>query len=170
MGHMEYLLEGKSRCDLLYVGITNPDPSLTKENAADLKRSRDDANPFTYYERLEMLRDALLEAQVPRSQFEIIPFPINAPHLIRFYAPESATYFVTIYDDWGRAKAETLKQLGLSVEVMWQRNMSERFTTGTEVRQLMANGRPWQSLVPKSVAEYISSRGLDTRIATALEQ
>ena len=83
-GHMEYLLEGKRRCDFLYIGITNPDPGLTKDNSADLKRSKPEENPFTYYERMNMIRDAMLEAGVSRQEFEIVPFPINFPELINF--------------------------------------------------------------------------------------
>jgi cytidyltransferase-like protein len=162
-GHMEYLLAGKSRCRFLYIGITNPDPSLIRENAADLKRSRDDANPFTYFERMEMLRDALVEAGVQRSEFDVVPFPINTPQLIQYYTPTTATYYVTIYDAWGRTKAETLTSLGLRVEVMWERTMAQRLTTGTEVRQLISGGKPWRNLVPNAVAEYITRHKLETR-------
>ena len=47
LGHIEYLLEGKKRCKFLYIGVTNPDPNLTKENINDTKRSMPEENPFT---------------------------------------------------------------------------------------------------------------------------
>ena len=162
--HLEYLLAGKSRCRFLYIGITNPDPALTKDAIEDPNRSKDDANPFTYYERLEMTTGAMLEAGISRSEFEIVPFPITHPHLIRYYAPPDAVYFMTIYDDWGRAKAASLKELGLTVEVMWDRPLSEKRITGTDVRKLIVEGGQWERLVPQSVANYIIEHNLATRL------
>jgi hypothetical protein len=49
-------MAGKSKCRHLIVGITNPDPALTRKDAADPARSSADANPFTYYERYQMVK------------------------------------------------------------------------------------------------------------------
>lgn len=165
LAHMDYLLAGKSRCRFLYVGITNPDPDLTKDASEDVNRSQDHANPFTYFERLEMTRDALVEFGISRNEFEIVPFPITHPHLIKYYTPLDAAYFVTIYDQWGRAKAVTLEKLGLNVEVMWDRPLDEKTISGTHVRQLIAEGGKWDNLVPKSVAKYLVDHGLMERVA-----
>ena len=54
-----YLLAGKARCEHLVVGITNPDPTLTREDEADPQRSIPSANPLTYFERYVMIRAAL---------------------------------------------------------------------------------------------------------------
>lgn len=163
-GHMEYLLEGKKRCDFLYIGITNPDPGLTKENEADTKRSMPEENPFTYYERMIMLRDAMLEAGIKRNEFEIVPFPINFPELIQYYVPLDSLFFVTIYDEWGKHKLETLNALGVKTDLMWTRTLEERFTTGKDVRKLIAEDQSWEHLLPISVANYIKNYGLDLRI------
>ena len=163
-GHMEYLLEGKKRCNLLYIGITNPDPGLTNDNIADLKRSKPEENPFTFYERMTMLRDAMIEAGVERNEFEIVPFPINFPELIKFYVPMNALFFITIYDDWGKHKLDTLKSLGVKTDLMWTRSLEERFTTGKDVRKLIANNEPWEHLLPVSVSMYIKNNKLDLRI------
>ena len=166
-GHMEYLLAGKSRCEFLFIGITNSDPHLTSENGHDLNRSTVLANPFTYYERLEMLRDAMLENGIERNAFEIVPFPINFPELIRYYVPLDAVFFVTIYDEWGKHKLETLMNMGLRTEVMWERSVSERLTSGSEIRNLIATNKEWEHLVPKSVAKYIKEKHLSERLRTA---
>jgi hypothetical protein len=113
-----------------------------------------------------MLRDAMVEFGVPRSEFEVVPFPINQPHLIRYYTPPDAVYFVTIYDQWGRSKASTLSKLGLTVDVMWERELDEKSISGTEVRRLIAEGGNWQELVPKSVASFLIEHRLVERIAT----
>ena len=36
--HMEYLLAAKMRCQKLYIGITNPDPSYVRESVNDENR------------------------------------------------------------------------------------------------------------------------------------
>ncbi len=38
--HMRYLLAGKERCEHLVVGITNPDPTLVREDAAEMLELR----------------------------------------------------------------------------------------------------------------------------------
>lgn len=163
-GHMEYLLEGMQRCDYLYVGITNPDPGLTAYNQVDPKRSLPKENPFTYFERLEMLRDSLLEYGIDRAKFEIVPFPINYPELLKYYVPTDAVFFVTIYDEWGETKLKELQSLGFEVDLMWKRSMDERLTTGKTVRRLIASDKEWEYLVPKSVFKYIKENKLDLRL------
>ncbi|MBW2086390.1 MAG: nicotinate-nucleotide adenylyltransferase, partial [Deltaproteobacteria bacterium] len=58
--HLKYLLAGKARCRHLVVGVTNPDPSVTKDEKADPNRSQPLANPMTYYERYVMVRTVLV--------------------------------------------------------------------------------------------------------------
>jgi len=163
---MEYLLEGKKRCDFLYIGITNPDPELTADEATNPARSLPSSNPFTYFERLVMLRDSLIEEDIPKEQFDIVPFPINFPHRIKYYVPTNAVFFVTLYDEWGEDKIEKLTSLGLEVDVMWRRMMAQRLTTGAEVRQLIATDSKWEHLVPNAVTKLIRSHSLDKRLKT----
>lgn len=164
-GHMEYLLAGKSRCKFLYVGITNPDPRLTEDNQANINRSLESSNPFTYYERLLMITESLIEAGVPHSDFAVIPFPINVPELIKYYAPREALYFATIYDEWGKEKISILRSLGLDVDVMWERSNETRVASGTEIRKLMKNGGRWESLVPNAAVAVINKHNLRLHIA-----
>jgi nicotinamide mononucleotide adenylyltransferase len=164
LGHMEYLLAGKNNCKFLCVGIANPDPGLTASDPTNPARSLPMANPFTYYERLVMLRDALLAEGVPREEFEIVPFPINYPDRLRYYVPLNAQFFVTIYDDWGRQKVQLLESLGVEVNVMWERNIDTRITSGTQIRRLIAANQVWEHLVPDAVAQIIKKSNLDRRI------
>ena len=125
-GHMEYLLAGKSRCEHLIIGISNPDEDSTRYNAASPHRSTAEANPCTYYERCRMIECALQEAGVPREEFTVVPFPVNVPERLFQYAPRDAKYYMTVYDDWGREKLALFTSLGLDVEVMWTRTDAER--------------------------------------------
>ncbi len=172
MGHMEYLLACKERCGHLIIGITDPDPTRSFfETDIEREDSRDPFRAvsypfytFTFYERALMIKESLLEAGVDRKSFEIVPFPIHFPKLLKYYIPMDAVVFVTIYDDWGYKKVDILKSLGLQVEILWVRDMSERFTTGTDVRNLIAEGRNWEYLVPISVVKIIKELRLDKKL------
>lgn len=163
-GHMEYLLEGKKRCDYLLIGIANPDISLTKYSDAAPHRSSPLANPLTYFERFQMIRGSMLENGIALQEFDIVPFPINYPKLLGNYVPIDAKFYITIYDEWGIRKKEVLEQLGCSVEVMWERTDDERFTSGTEVRDRIAKGATWENLVPQYVSDYVKRNKIDLRI------
>ncbi len=162
--HMKYILAAKERCRHLFVGITNPDPTLTKRDEADPARSAPEANPLTYFERREMLQAALLEAGLRPDEFDIVPFPINFPELYKDYVPLDAVFYLTIYDEWGKKKLEMFRSLGLETEVMWRRPVSEKGITSTEVRRFIAEGEPWEHLVPATVAGILKQRNLVSRI------
>lgn len=162
LGHLEYLLAGAARCDTLVVGITNPDPSQIAYEASDPGRGEDAANPCTYYERYLMVEGALVEAGVARDRLRIVPFPHSFPDRLRYYAPVDATYFLTVYDDWGESKLHRFGRLGLATEVMWRR--TDKPISGGRVRRDIAAGRPWQYLVPPAVTHVIREYRIDERI------
>lgn len=169
LGHMEYLLAGASRCEHLIIGLTNYDPALEKPaTIQELNRVRSRSNPFTFYERMAMLRDSLIEAGLTQNRFDVVPFPIEFPAHIRNFTPPEAVYYMTIYDAWGRQKKQILEDLGLTVEVMWVRDDSQRLTSGTEVRDLIAMGQPWQHLVPPAARRLIEENCLDQRLRDTL--
>ena len=166
--HLRYLLAGKALCRFLVVGVTNPDPSHTRPEAADPHRSRAEANPLTYYERALLVRAALAEAGVPLDRFMVTPLPVNLPELLHHYAPRNATYFLSICDDWGRRKLERFQSLGLATHVLWDVPTEEKGLTGTRVRALMAAGGDWRSLVPPAVARLLDEWDIPARLrATA---
>jgi len=164
-GHMEeYILPAAGMCEHLIVGIANPDPSLTAPHPANQERAAPASNPFTYYERATMIGLALVEQGIALSRFTVVPFPINRPELLPHYVPTDATFYVTIYDDWGRYKRELLKSLGLRVEVLFVRESSERGPSATDVRTLIESKGDWLPLVPTAVATYIRDNGLDEKL------
>lgn len=163
--HMRYLLAGKALCDHLVVGVTNPDPTLTAHDQADPARSMPASNPLTYFERYRLLVEALQEAGVPLETFSVVPFPVNRPELYRYYVPLDAVFFLTIYDDWGRRKLALFTEQGLRCHVLWQRPSAEKGLTATAVRQAMIEGRPWQHMVPPSVARLLVEWDVPGRLA-----
>jgi nicotinamide-nucleotide adenylyltransferase len=162
--HLKYLLAGKRLCDHLVVGITNPDPEMTRSESADPARSSRIANPLTYYERYGMVRAALAEAGVADGHISIVPLPINSPRLYRYYVPIEAVFFVSIYDDWGRRKKHYFETLGLHVHVLREVRLEEKGISGTDVRRLILDNGPWQQYVPPSVAVLVERWGLPARL------
>jgi len=165
IGHLEYFLAAKKKCDFLIVGITNPDPSLTKDDKTNPHRSLDTSNPFTYFERYTMIKESLLETGLKRDEFDIVPFPINFPDLIKYYVPtEKSVFYITIYDEWGWKKKQLLESIGVKVEVLWVKKESEKSTTGTEIRKRIREGNDWKELVPPAVYRLIKEWKLDEKL------
>lgn len=167
LDHLKYVLAAKARCRRLVVGITNPDPTLTRFDPANPRRSSPEHNPLTYYERYLLVREALWEAGLDCREFALVPLPINFPELYRFYVPLQATFYLTIYDAWGERKLAQFTALGLRVEVLWRKSPEEKGLTGTAIRRLMGRGEPWEHLVPPAVARLIRDLDLVPRLALA---
>lgn len=163
--HLKYLLAGKALCTHLTVGITNPDKGTTASESTNPDRSDVRNNPLTYAERETMVRVALIEANVPESSFEILPFPICKPELLKKIAPKDAIYYLTIYDAWGREKQKRLESLGLRTHVMWTKPESEKGISGTEVRAAIRQGRDIGTMVPPTVAELVAEWNLQKRLS-----
>ena len=162
--HLKYLMAGKVRCRNLVVGITNPDPTLTRDDPADPLRSLLYANPLTYFERYLMIQAALLEAGLGVSEFTIVPFPINLPDLYHHYVPMDSTFFLTIYDEWGERKLRHFRDLGLTIEILWEKRREEKGLTSTEIRDKMVRQEPWEHLVPPSTAALMKEWGIPSRL------
>lgn len=162
--HMKYLLAGKANCGHLIVGITNPDPTLIGKNPAEFQCSQLFSNPLSYYERYVMVKNALFEAGIGRREFSIVPFPVNFPELYRYYVPLDATFFLTIYDEWGKKKLEMFQSLGLKTEIMWERSIEEKGLTGTEIRRRIVSGIAWKHQIPPSTHMLLRKWGILKRL------
>ncbi len=162
--HLKYLLAGKAMCRHLVVGITNPDPVLTNSVEVDPGRSHVMSNPLTYYERLVLIREVLLEAGLSLEEMTITPLPITRPELFRHYVPMDALFVLSIYDGWGRQKLEQFRSLGLKTHVLWKVEPEEKGISAQEVRDLMIKSRPWEHLVPDASARLLKQWRLPERL------
>lgn len=161
--HLRYVLAASEKYEHLLVGITNIYGEISSANPYDADRGKRESNPFTFYERSCMVREALTEAGIPRERFEIVPFPIESPDKIRCFIPDDAVCCITVYDQWGRRKAALLREQGFEVDVLWERGSDEKGISATTVRQLIADGKPWKHMVPEAVFRYIRERELEQR-------
>ena len=151
--HLEYVLAAKMRCRKLLIGIEEPDRIFRK-----------DQNPFTYYERFEMIHDSLIDFGIRRDEFEIVPFPSEHPERILNYVPQGAEFYLNLCDEDDEKLLAELEKMGFQTEVLIEKNEETRGVTSSEVRECILNGREWRSLVPKKVYEYIMCYHLDERM------
>ena len=166
--HLQYALLAKEKCKKLIVGITSPENATLIREDIDPHRSEEASNPFTYYERFNMIKLALLEAGISREDFEIVPYPIERPEILYNYVPLSATSFFTIYDDWGYEKLHRLGELGYGTHVLFDKR--EKAMCSTEIRHKIVNGDDWSHMVPKAVYGYIVENGLTEKVIRLLKK
>ena len=109
-------------------------------------------DPFTAGERILMIHSALLQSSIPVERCYIIPV-INDENNSTWYAhlrslvPE----FHVLYSG-----NEFVKYLvGTQVQVQSPTFVKKRAYNGTNIRNLIARERPWNQLVPSSVALLI---------------
>ncbi|MCA1716797.1 MAG: adenylyltransferase/cytidyltransferase family protein [Actinobacteria bacterium] len=152
-GHLEYVLRAWQRCERLIVGITVADPTAVRKEDASPHRHEPASNPFTYFERLQMIRDTLLAEGLKARDFGIVPFPVHDPGLIGHYVPEGTTHFVRVYSRWEEEKVRRLRDEGFPVEVLDPGE--EKKVSGIQVRCLMRESLPWDHLVPRCAAEVV---------------
>jgi len=156
-GHQEYMRGAAERCDELWVGITNPDPARVKPEASDPARHLPESNPFSYGERLLMVKAAAGDLGLDPERVHVIPFPVNEPELWSAYVPEGVTQFVRLFSAWGGEKLERLREAGYEVVVLDEG--TEKEISGAQVREALRLGADWEPLVPPGVAEVL--RDLD---------
>lgn len=166
--HLKYILNAKKFCTHLMVGITSSDPSMALPEESDRNRGRLSANPCTYYERMLIIEKSLYEAGVSLNDFNIIPFPIGKPELVKYYLPVTATCFFTVYDKWGLEKVRRMKDTGYPVEVLWKSN--NKGLSSSFIRQKIADGIDWRPFVPPASYKYITENGIDKRIISLINQ
>jgi nicotinamide-nucleotide adenylyltransferase len=162
--HIKYLMAGKELCRYLVVGITNPDPSLTRDSDTNPHRSTPLANPLTFYERYIMTQSALVEQGLNLLEFSIVPLPINVPELIKYYVPLDAIFFLTVYDDWGRQKKKYFQSLGLKIHVLWEVPLEKKGLSSSDIREAMIKNEEWEHYLPSSVVTLMKEWKIAQRL------
>ena len=152
-GHLEYLKGAADRCEEIFVGITNPDPQRIKPEPSDPLRHLPESNPYTYVERLLMVKAAAADAGIAAERVHVVPFPVNEPELWRAYVPSDVVQFIRLFSDWGGTKLERLREAGYEVVVLDEGSAKE--ISGADVRQSLRDGENWERLVPPGVASVL---------------
>jgi nicotinamide-nucleotide adenylyltransferase len=152
-GHLEYLRGAAERSDEIWIGITNPDPARIKPEDSDPLRHLPESNPFSYAERLLMVKAAAADLGLDPASVHVIPFPVNEPELWPAYVPEGMTQYLRIFSAWGDTKLERLREAGYEVVILDEG--TEKGISGVDVRAALREGGDWRSLVPPGVARIL---------------
>ena len=154
-GHLEYLRGAAERSGEIFVGITNPDPARIKPEPSDPLRHLPESNPYSYAERLLMVKAAAGDLGLDPVHVHVIPFPVNEPELWPAYVPAGVTQYLRLFSEWGGTKLERMREAGYEVVVLDEGR--EKQLSGADVRAAIREGRDWQSLVPPGVARVLRS-------------
>src|SRR5207244_12482711 len=139
--------------DEIWIGITNPDPERIKPEASDPLRHLPESNPFSYAERLLMVKAAAAEVGLETGAVHLLPFPVNDPGLWPADVPEGVTQYLRLFSAWGGTKLERLREAGYEVVILDEG--AEKEISGADVRTALREGGDWESLVPAGVARVI---------------
>jgi nicotinamide-nucleotide adenylyltransferase len=149
-GHLEYLRGAADRSDEIWIGITNPDPARIKPEASDPIRHLPESNPFSYAERLLMVKAAAADLGLEPASVHVVPFPVNEPELWPAYVPAGVTQYLRLFSSWGGTKLERLREAGYEVVILDEG--AEKQLSGMKVREALREGGDWEALVPAGVA------------------
>ena len=181
-GHIEYSLLALAQVDRLLIGVCNPDTSSLKNDRTSSHRHLLISNPFSFYERLVMIRSSLLKLGVTADRFEIVPCFLDEPDRMIDYIPVSATHFSCIYDDWGWRKKQLLEKAGYKVKLLQAcQHLPHRaklpiggvgqitelpIKSGAQIRQAIAEGQVWQKYVPQATTLVVKQSALVFKLTT----
>lgn len=165
--HLEYILSAKKLCDFLWVGITQYAVTPEHMNPLGRHRERPEANPLTYFERVQIIREALGDCGVSREVYDFVPFPIETPSALPAFLPRHVVCFTTICEEWNREKIRVLESNGYSVHVLWER--VPKGIQGTDVRESIARGdSAWKEMVPSASVRAVERLDLRNRLRSLL--
>lgn len=150
--HLELVGMALARAGRVVVGVTNPDTGARRAEATSMHRHKSEANPFSFFERLTLLR-AALRGKGWEERVMIVPFDLTRPACWPEYVPLDALQVVRIFGEWEREKARQLREAGYRV---WE--VSGDPTTkvhATHIRDVMTRGGDWTALVPAATVPLL---------------
>jgi cytidyltransferase-like protein len=153
-GHMDYLERALERCEQVIVGITNPFPAGSHcGEATDPLRHLPENNPFTYFERVDMIVEACRVAEV-LGRIRVVPFDVTGVR--RGWTnviPLDAVQLVIPHEPWDEEKARRFVAHGYRVEFL--NTVQGRRLSATHVRTCLRSDAAWEPLVPAGTATVL---------------
>ncbi len=148
LGHLHAIKQILSECEEVVIAIGSAQYSHTLEN------------PFTAGERIEMLLMAIRESGIPMERVIVVAVPDVGEHSLWVSKVVSfSPTFQRVYTNNPLVR-RLFEEAGYEVKpiILFRR----REEMGKVIRQRMIEGGEWESLVPRSVAEFIKKiRGVE---------
>lgn len=147
LGHWELL-----KLALAFPGITKVIVAI-----ANIEQVRAAANPFTFPERVEMIRENIVTLNSDdQNKIHLVPLPYVsvpsqfAPSILAQYGPLD---LLVSNNDWVRAQFQNFSNIRLLPKFFFRRDQYR----GGRIRELMAKGdENWKDAVASPVAQYLS--------------
>ncbi len=151
--HLRLFLRALADGDRLLVAVTNPDPGARRPEPASEHRHRAEANPFTYFERLELLTAALAGEGVAPERVRVVPFDLGRPEHWPGYVPLRAVQYVGVHGPWEQEKVRRLRAVGYAVVEVAGESGERR--SSSAVRAALRAGAGWEQLVPPATVPLL---------------
>jgi len=154
--HLAYVLSGYKRCRQLLIGITNPEPAEYIFSPASDHRHLKESNPYTYFERMQMIRRSLIDVSLDMASISFVPFHLHNPSKWENYLPKPANVvqYVRVFSAWEEEKVRKFQLYGFEVKKIDPG--IKKGVTATQVRSALLTNGNWRELVPAATAIIIS--------------
>ena len=112
-------------------------------------------DPFTAGERMSMIHNALAQAGIDLHHCFIVPVP-NDENNARWlaYIKSMVPPFQVVYSG-NEFVRHLVQEQDSTIEVKEPKFVKLKEYNGTNIRQLITDGKPWKQLVPGAIAEFI---------------
>jgi len=149
-GHLNAVMMCLERCETLYIGIRMVESSVVFD-VNELRKSAEN-NPFTFGERMRMIKESLIDAGVDLRRMNIVPFPLESPDKWYEYIPKDTVHFRIGVSDWDEERIRAFERSGLKIETL---PIYEKNIDAEEIRQRVATNKNWKELVTPATARVI---------------
>ena len=145
--HFEVVESVRSKYAHIIIGITNPDLTRLNQHAESSHRHTDDANPFDFAARREIVLASL--RYLP--EVEVIPFDLETPK--SWQVPTETTFAIRIFSSWELSKQKLFESNGYRTELLDP--PAQKLSASSIRAQLMAGNTAWQEQVCPSAIDEI---------------
>jgi cytidyltransferase-like protein len=135
------------------IGITNPDGAPRAAHPANAHRHLDEANPYSYVQRVELVAAALQADAIDAARYHIVPFPLDTPAEWPAILPPGTPQLVRVFTEWEREKVRRFAAAGYPPIVI-EGDLETRLTA-TDVRRCLAAGEGAPDSVPPGARELL---------------
>lgn len=161
-GHVDYLKEALNIWPKIIIGLTALKP-INEALPGSEHRANATSNPFTYWERMTLIKFALDDINVNHEDISFIPFPIDEPENLVYSIPKSITCATTDLYEWNKEKIKRLNKYGFSTHVL--KKCVKMDFDGSTIRKLIIDGNEeWKKYVPPSTITLIEKWDIQKRL------
>ncbi len=155
-GHIRYILAALDKCDRLLIGICTPTLCTTEEADRTGYPCTPEQNPFSYEDRVEMIRRALDELHIDQNRYSFLPFPSDYTDIADL-VPSETVFCMSVSGPADHEKIAHLSSQGWKSEIVFEAGEA-RERSGAIREDAKKGGTAWKESLPHAVAQYIQEK------------